>query len=167
MNFTLRMTRRFASKIVSDLGRPHEYAHERVGFLYCSTVRAGEDWIVFPTHFSPVPDDRYVDDPSVGATIDGSAIRAALQKALDTGLSCFHVHLHSRLFPGFGDLDLEEQEKLLPSFVATNGRVPHGALVLSEDGAEARAWLPRTSTPRFARRVAIVGTPLQLSRRAR
>src|SRR5882762_4524 len=124
MNFILRMTRRFAARIVSDLGRPHDYAHERVGFLYCSTTRAADDWIVFPSHYNPVGDDRYVDDPSVGASIDGTAIRAALQKALDTGLSCFHVHLHSLLFPGFGDLDLEEQEKLLPSFVATSGRVP-------------------------------------------
>jgi hypothetical protein len=167
MNFIMRMTQTFAAAIVNDLSREHRFAHERVGFLYGSAARSGEDWLVLPVQYAPVDDDFYLNVPRVGASIDSRAIRHALQKTLDTGLSCFHVHLHPAFAPGFGELDLNEQDKLVPSFVAVNSRVPHGAVVLFDDGAEARGWLPGELAPRFARRVAIVGAPLQLSRSAR
>ena len=167
MNFALHMARAFSERVDADLQRAHPFANERVGFLFGRSARAGVDeWLVFPSSYQPVPDELYIDEPLIGAKVNNVAVRNALQRALSSGESCFHVHLHSPLHPGFGDLDLREQDKLIPSFVALNGRVPHGALVMFESGCEARAWLPGAARPVLARRVAVVGFPLALSRRA-
>lgn len=118
MTCSVRMTRKFADVVVRDLRRQHPWAFERVGFLYCETAHVGDHWTMYPTHYDPVAEERYLHDESVGAAIDGAAVRRAIQRALDTRLGTLHVHLHSSLVPDFGKLDLDEQERLIPSFIA-------------------------------------------------
>src|SRR5438270_13963485 len=120
MTCSVRMTRKFADAVVADLRRQHPWAFERVGFLYCETTRVGDHWTMYPTYYDPVADERYLHDDSVGAAIDGAAVRRAMQRALDTRLGTLHVHLHSALVTDFGKLDVDEQERLIPSLIAVN-----------------------------------------------
>ena len=68
-----------------------------VGFLY-GQFAPSEQPLVVMTRYVPVPDDQYVVDDTVGARINGDAIRAAMQGVLDTGDGVFHTHLHE--WPG-------------------------------------------------------------------
>jgi len=120
--------------------------------------------MVYPISYLPVADDNYIEAPFVGATINSAAIRAALQATLDDKAACLHVHLHPSQLPRFSDLDLREQDRLIPSFCATNREAPHGALMLWGDaGGAARLWPPRGGPPLMAGRVAFVGYPTVLA----
>ena len=99
MNVRIRMTRRLYEQVRADLLRPHAFTAERVGFLFGRLSYAGPtDPIVLLTGYSPLDDDRYIDDPHSGARIDSQAIRDAMQGVLDRREGVFHVHMHD--FPG-------------------------------------------------------------------
>lgn len=161
---TLRISQRLAKTIEADLHRAHAFAFERVGFVFARWAATDIGVVVIPYDYMPVADEHYIDDDTVAATINGAAIRAALQKTLNDGAACLHVHAHSPLMPYFGSLDLREQEKLIPSFVSTVPNAPHGALLFHGDGLAARIW----ATGRLADvdRVVEVGFPIRVSRRS-
>src|SRR5580704_15369869 len=89
----IRLTRGLYDLMQTDLRRPHRFAGERVGFAYGRLANARSDWpLILLTKYFALDDERYLRDPSVGARIDGEAIRTAMQRALTRDEGCFHVH---------------------------------------------------------------------------
>jgi hypothetical protein len=118
MPITIHFPRGLYRKVLADLRRPHRHAAERIGFLY-GRLAPGEVPLVVMTRYVPVLDEQYMVDDTVGARINGDAIRAAMQGVLDTGDGVFHTHLHE--WPGtpsFSRADDEELPKLIPAFRA-------------------------------------------------
>jgi hypothetical protein len=163
---TLRIARRLFVEIEADLQRPHDFAGERLGFVLARWAQAGPELVVMPFKYVSIADENYIDDPGVGAKINSAAIRAALQATLDHGAACLHVHAHHSGMPFFGSLDLAEQERLMPSFLATVSDAPHGALLLHGTGALARLWVAGGGRPVYADRVTVVGFPMKFSWRS-
>jgi hypothetical protein len=152
------------AEIEADLHRPHAFAYERVGFVLARWAVTDQGTVAIPYDYLSIGDEHYLEDPYVGAKIDGAAIRAALQKTLSERAACLHVHAHTPSMSYFGGVDLQEQGKLIPSFVATLPGAPHGALLLYGRGAAARVW--RDGELVDVDRVVEVGFPLRVSRRA-
>ena len=70
----IRLLRSLYDAMLADLQRPHVFAFERVGFLYGRLANAHADPLVLMTGYVSLADDRYVDDPRVGARIDSQAM---------------------------------------------------------------------------------------------
>jgi hypothetical protein len=132
----------------SDLQRPHAFAHERVGFISAGLASMGHDLLVLARAYRAVPDEDYLNDPSVGAMMSREAIRQALEWALQNGHAMFHVHTHGgRGVPGFSGVDLREYRKFVPDFFKVTPQCAHGALVLSNDAARGQIWFGRRHEP--------------------
>jgi hypothetical protein len=161
---TVRINNTLFSEMVGDLRRPHEFAHERVGFMFChqSPLRSGN--LLLAYNYKPIRDDQYLEDRTVGARFDGSCIREAMQTSLTEGCSVFHVHLHEHEGqPRFSGVDTREMQQIMPCFVNLRPDRVHGALVLSLDSAFARVWgatLPPTG--RIPDRLSLVGSRMKL-----
>jgi hypothetical protein len=161
---TLRITDTLFAEMVGDLRRPHEFAHERVGFVFCrqSPLRSGN--LLLAYNYKPIRDDQYLEDCTVGARFDGSCIREAMQTALTEGCSVFHVHLHEHNGqPRFSGVDTREMQQVMPCFVNLRPDRLHGALILSRDSAFARVWgtaLPPTG--QIPDRLSLVGPRMKL-----
>jgi len=160
----IRLPRSLYDAMQADLRRPHPFAHERVGFLYGRLANAGTARpLILMTGYAPLDDDRYLNDPRVGARIDSAAIRSAMQGVIDRGEGVFHAHLHA--WPGspaFSLTDRAELPRLVSSF-QTVGRVhANGLFLLSDDEAYAEVWLPEQKAPLPASRINIVGFPMSL-----
>jgi hypothetical protein len=155
MPITIHLPRDLYQEVLADLRRPHAHAAERIGFLYGRL--APDEPLVVMTRYVPVPDDQYVVDDTVGARINGDAIRAAMQGVLDTGDGVFHTHLHE--WPGtpwFSRTDDAELPRLIPAFRAVGPTQATGLMLLSPDSAIADVWLPGTQGPERATRISIV-----------
>ena len=142
MSIIFRATETFLALVRSDLLRPHEFAHERVGFITVRAAQGSEHLVVLAQDYHPVSDADYLHDPSVGAMMGQEAIRKALEIALLNPVGIFHVHMH--VGPGrlwFSPIDLREQLKYVPDFFKVRPGMPHGALVLSPHSAAGRVWL--------------------------
>jgi len=148
----------------ADLRRPHPFAGERVGFLYCRLANAKADHlIILMTAYVPLADERYLPDPTVGARIDSAAIRSAMQGVIDRGEGVFHTHLHP--WPGrptFSLTDRTELPKLVSSFQTVGQSQAHGLFLLSDNEAYADVWLPGHKKPTAASRINLVGFPMSL-----
>jgi hypothetical protein len=108
------------------------------------------------SRYVPVPDEQYVVDETVGARINGDAIRSAMQGVLDTGDGVFHTHLHD--LPGtpwFSRTDDEELPRLIPAFRAVGPTQATGLFLLSSDLAIADVWLPGAQRAERATRIRI------------
>ena len=160
----LRIPGPLLERMRADLERPHPFAEERIGFLSVATGRGHDgEWILLASGYDAVPDGQYVDDPRAGARISGQAIRAALQRVLDTGRGVLHVHLHAHEgMPRFSWMDRQEQPRLVQSLRVVGGRVPHGMLVLSNDRANAWIWLPDAEGPVVPEMISFVQHPTTL-----
>jgi hypothetical protein len=159
---TIRLTRKLYEEMLTDLRRPHCHAAERVGFVYGKLVALTEP-LVLMARYCPVPDEHYIYDPTVGARIDGGAIRAAMQGVLDSGMGVFHTHLHEWPGrPGFSLTDTKELPKLVPAFQAVGRTQASGLFLLSTNSAIADVWLPGAQRPVRAAQISIVGYPFQL-----
>jgi hypothetical protein len=157
MPVTIHLPRGLYHEVLADLRRPHAHAAERIGFLYGRLV-PGDVPLVVMTRYGHVPDAQYVVDDTVGARINGDAIRAALQGVLDTGDGVFHTHLHE--WPGtpsFSRTDNEELPKLIPAFRAVGPSQATGLFLLSPNSAIAEVWLPGARGPERTDRILIVG----------
>lgn len=160
----LRIPRKLLETIHADLSRPHQFAAERVGFLFCRSSKSNGEWLALAVDYSPVADGDYIRDRRVGARINGSAIRKAMQRALDTDDGVFHVHRHEeRGSPWFSPVDLRGLEELLPSFVAVGASTVHGAVVLSRDDAS-MVWYASSASAPAAGLVSVIGYPLLVRR---
>jgi hypothetical protein len=160
MRATIRMPRGVYNEAIEHLLREHAFAVERVGFMYARVADAGASALLLVTSFEPVPDEEYVPDHGVGARIGGGAIRRAMQRALSTGDSVLHVHLHAHRGPtAFSRVDERELARLVPSFGRVSKNVPHGAVVFSRDHATALVW-GHDGHPVRTEAVAVVGFPV-------
>jgi hypothetical protein len=168
MHVTIRVPRGLIDEVRADLPRAHRFAAERVGFLFGRLGVAGDDQrLVLMTGYTPLGDDRYIDDHEAGARIDSQAIREAMQGVLDRGEGVFHVHLHEHPSrPRFSWMDGDELPRLIPSFQTVGPRLAHGLFLLSQDDYTAAVWLPGCDKPLVTPRVVVVGYPMQLSERS-
>ena len=87
----LRIPIRFYLECLSDLRRPHAFAHERIGFF---STRRGIGGAVVVTGYQPALDDEYVQAPGVGACLGTAAVRRIMQVILSDKVGLLHVHLH-------------------------------------------------------------------------
>lgn len=164
MRATLRLPRSLFNAMVTDLTRSHAVAYERVGFLQARFVRPTEGHaLLLPYAFHPVDDEHYVDSRAA-ACINATAIRSAMQRALDEQCAVLHVHLHEHAgAPGFSTVDLRTLRELTPSFHQVVEDVAHGGVVLSHDSARALVWMPGAERP-VSPVTNVVGFPLSLVR---
>ncbi|MFL5241564.1 MAG: hypothetical protein ACJ8FY_05605 [Gemmataceae bacterium] len=154
MPITIQLSRKLYKEMLTDLRRPHAHAAERVGFLYGRLAAS----VIVMTRYVPVFDEQYMRDLTVGARINGDAIRAAMQGVIDTGDGVFHTHLHE--WPGrpsFSPTDDDELPKLIPAFRAVGRDQASGLFLLSPDSAIANVWVPGASGPERAARISIIG----------
>jgi hypothetical protein len=151
-------------EIRTDLGRPHPFAAERVSFVSGVQVKTPPQQVtVLLRSYHPVNDDNYIQDKSVGARIDGVAIRRAMQIALDHNCSIFHVHEHwGKGIPGLSNTDKREIPRIVDSLVNVAPTMPHGILLLSADRFRAFLRLPHTSRLLSTVKVTVVGFPYSL-----
>jgi hypothetical protein len=156
MPITIQIPLGLYQGVLADLRRKHAHAAERIGFVYGRLVPGG-DSVVMMTRYMPIPDEQYVVDYTVGARINGDAIRAAMQGVLDSGYGVFHIHLHEWPgIPSFSRTDDAELPRLIPAFRAVGPTQATGLFLLSPDSAIADVWLPGASGPERATRISIV-----------
>ena len=131
---TFRLSSSLLSDARYDLRRPHAVAHERMGFFYCRAASLTNGMLILAEGYEPVAEENYVADRSVGARMNSAAIRAAMQRALTTRCSIFHVHLHDWLgTPTASSTDRREARKFVPDFFNVSPTMPHGTVILSGD----------------------------------
>jgi hypothetical protein len=131
----IRIPAEIYKAVFADLRRPHPFAAERVGFLSASYKRYQKnEAIITITEYHTVPDDHYIRDSSVGAKINGDAIRACMQRIINTKKGCFHVHLHEhRSRPSPSPTDQNGLPPLVQSFFNVNPKFANGFLIFSKD----------------------------------
>lgn len=157
MPIIIHLPRDLYQWVLTDLRRPHAHAGERIGFLY-GRLTQGVMSLIVMTRYVSISDDQYVVDDTVGARINGDAIRAAMQGVLDTGDGVFHIHLHECPgTPSFSRTDNEEMPKLIPALRAVEPGQAAGLFLLSPDSAVADVWLPGATGPDRATRISIIG----------
>jgi len=163
MKTQVRIARQLYNRIMADMGRPHSFAYERIGFC---RARIGNEKssnpIIFLTEYWSVPDDQYIADEYAGARINSEAIRNALQSSLSDDVGIFHIHMHD--FPGipsFSPMDRREIPRIVQSLTFTNPGVPHGMLVFGRDKAYAEVCMPNDIL-RPVDRITVVGHPTQV-----
>jgi hypothetical protein len=156
--------------IIKDLTRPHAFAEERVGFVFGRMGSlADEGKVILLSRYHSIPDDQYVNDPSVGARIDRKAITWAMQAvyfARQTHEGIFHVHLHD--LPGettMSAVDSLEIPRLLPGFQAAGRDAAHGIVVFSRNHGSAWVWLPGHREPIVADSLSVIGAPIGVFKR--
>jgi len=163
MSWTLRITEALVKRMRRDLQRRHEFAGERVGFLMTKigNQHSANMKLVLGVDYWPVPDDSYINDPSVGARYEASVHRGLMERAHAENLGMFHVHAHEHGgCPHFSGIDLDCIEKLVPSLRTVQPRQAHGALLFSHDDMAAACWLPEKQGPAGGGRVVVVGRPI-------
>lgn len=162
MSIHFKITRRLIEQIRIDIRRPHPFAAERVGFVFCRFGGTSCGTLLVLAHsYQPVSDRDYIDDVNYGAVINSDAFRKAMQMAYTHAVGLFHAHLHEHSGkPSPSHIDLQETNTFVPDFFHVRPRLPHGALVLSADSISGRTWLPRDRKPSIIDRFSIVGAPL-------
>jgi hypothetical protein len=167
MNIRFKITSALLTAVRIDLRRPHAFAHERVGFISAGLSAAHDELLILARAYRPVRDDDYLRDARVGAMMNAEAIRRARQWAMDDRAAIFHVHTHGgRGVPSFSGVDIAENAKFVPNFVAVAPYAVHGAIVLSDTAAFGQVWLDRNSPQRFVAAFSEVGIPIRSWRAA-
>jgi hypothetical protein len=165
MTIRLRIPRFLCERMRTDLVRPHAFAAERIGFARAVTGTISDGSLVLLKSYWPVPDDQYIDDRYVGARINATAIRIAMQDILSGG-GChglFHVHMHPRKGrTGMSKTDLAEIPKLIQSFRNVGLKAAHGLLILTPDHAFSLALLPDNDRLVQAGKITVVGYPTEI-----
>ena len=163
----IRLTRTLYNAIRQDIARSHSFASERIGFAFGKLGNRQSDRPLLLLHrYLAVPDDRYIDDPKVGARIDGEMITEVMQQVMNCRAQregVFHVHVHEHLGrPMLSRTDQNEIPLLIPSFQSVGRDAAHGLIVFSKDHGTARIWLPGEREPSNASRIVIAGVPLSI-----
>ena len=162
----LRIPRRIELEMRESLMRPHEFAAERVGFVFTKLSRSKSGrWFILVCGFESVPDDDYINDPNVGARINSAAIRRAMQRVLTTGEGALHVHVHEHNGPpGPSYTDQQELRPVMQSIRNASPDAVHGLLILSRDAAWAEVLVPGTLSFQAIKKITVVGFPMGLLR---
>jgi hypothetical protein len=163
MNIVLRIPDPLTGVILTDLRRPHAFAYERVGFVLCKQASVPSGLLLLAYKYMPIRDDQYIEDHTVGAKFDSSAIRNGMQAALSEAATVLHVHLHDHIGqPHMSRTDIHEMQALMPCFVNLCPERVHGALVFSADDAVAKVWgTPLPAEGSHVSKITSVGTSIR------
>lgn len=149
-------------EVLQDLERPHEHAHERVGFLFSREIELENCVLILITQYAPVSDDNYVKDGSVGAHINTMAIHESMQKVLTDNMGCFHVHLHSHTgTPSPSTTDKRGLPPVVGAFSNVNSEQTHGIIILSKDSIYVSCKVKGRKQFITPDLISIVGYPMQ------
>lgn len=167
LGLELRITRSLYEEVIADLGRPHQFAHERVGFLFGKYVeRDGLQSLVLLSRYMPVEDEHYIPSDEFEALIGSDPILATMQELRNRRGSkecAFHVHIHLHSGqPGLSRADRRGIPPLIPGFQRMSADGCHGLLILSEDHGLAWGWQPGASAPQIANSIVVAGAPLSI-----
>src|SRR5260370_33837501 len=78
MRIRLKITKGLLASIRADLGRPHPFAYERVGFVLAAAAQSASDVLGLAREHRPGADENYLPDSSVAAMRGPVAISKAL-----------------------------------------------------------------------------------------
>ena len=161
MKIQLRLTKDLYKGILADLARPHPYAAERVAFVFLkSGESANGNRVVLATEYMHVDDEHYIQDASVGASINGSAIRQVMQQILDTQQGALHVHMHNHGgVPRLSSVDRVALPKMAQDLRNIGAQFLNGFLLLSQDRAVSTIW-SEEGTPVEVENISVAGLPL-------
>lgn len=162
MKITVRIPASLIDRARNDLCRPHPTAAERVGFFHArNAFSASEGWFLYPHRYVEVRDSHYVLDRSVGARISGDAIREQTQASLDRQISVLHVHVHEHHgTPVPSPTDRRSYPPLLKSLRNAAPKIPHGALILSQDSIVGLALCPNSESAFPIDKIVAIGRPI-------
>jgi len=162
-NVIIRLPKNIHQEMIDDLRRQHKYAYERVGFLYSYTANIDKlTTVITCFKYEPVSDKNYIRDDSVGAKINSSAIREAMQMALTSKCGCFHVHLHD--FEGLPSPSRTDKglNAVVESIANVASGQAHGFLILSADGFYANIKMPNEKLFIQPTQFSVAGYPMQI-----
>src|SRR4051794_27423993 len=94
MKIEFKIRRDLLEHARSDLLRPHEFAHERIGYFQGKASRFPGGILICAFDYSSAEDGHYLNVPKVGAMLGPDGLRAAMQTAYDLQVGMFHTHLH-------------------------------------------------------------------------
>jgi len=161
MRATFKLKQDLLIEVHRDLSRPHAFAAERVAFMACRLAATPRGICILAKNYLPVDETHYEDDPTVGAMMGSSAIRAALEYAFNHKAAMFHIHRHDHHgAPRFSAVDEREAARFVPDFLKVAPGLVHGALVLSYDRIHGQWWNPTTRTFRSIDEYVTVGFPI-------
>lgn len=133
-NTKFRIPKYLHEKILLDLSRSHSYAYERVGFLFAKTIELSNMTLVIAIGYESVDDKNYIEDAKVGAKINSSAIRSAMQGTIEKDCGCFHVHLHNHYGkPSPSSTDIKSLPEIVNSLNNIAPKHKNGFFILSKD----------------------------------
>lgn len=155
-----RISNQLLQNIHDDLNLPHKFAAERVGFICCRQGKVdGDTTLLLAGDYRRVDDNDYINDPHVGAMINSAAIRKALQFSFNNHAAMFHVHRHEHKGkPMFSPIDMREYQQFIPDFFKVQPKLPHGAIVLSQDSAFGAVWHPGATQLQAINEIWAIGT---------
>jgi hypothetical protein len=164
MNIVMRIPKKLMEEIRQDLMRSHAFAAERVGFISCHKAILPDGILVLADGYYPVAENDYLQNQRVGAMIGADAIRKAMQKAYSEQCGMFHVHMHHhRGRPSFSSIDRKCNNTLIPDFFNASHNMPHGAVVLSLDGAHGQCWSSKNNASTIIKEISVIGVPTTFS----
>lgn len=168
MRIAFRIRRAMFDAVREDLARPHSFASERVGFVYCRFGRTmGGGLLILAHDYAAVGDADYIDDPSYGALLGPVPFRQALERTLGDAFGIFHIHDHPhRGVARPSSIDLAESARFVPDFFHVRDRLPHGALITSRDTLSGMVWMAERASPLTISEISIVGAPMTVERRS-
>lgn len=167
MNVAIKMTGRLYDEIRHDLERPHPFAFERVGFVFGKIGTAADGGrLVLLTRYHSIPDDQYIDDPTVGARIGPDAMTWAMQAVYHgrpTREGIFHIHLHGCLGETcMSRTDAREVPPMIPGFQSVGGEAAHGIMILSHDHGSGWVCLPGSKDLMPCSSMSVIGMPIRV-----
>jgi hypothetical protein len=165
MKVIIKLTGLLYGEILRDIARPHPFAGERVGFVSGREGALQDDGkLILLNRYHSIPDDHYIDDPTVGARI-GSEAMASAMNAVYRGQACregvYHIHVHAMNGEtGMSRTDRIEIPRLIPGLQSVSGAATHGIIILSLNHGSGWAWLPGSREPVCADSINIIGAPV-------
>ncbi|MDQ5936896.1 MAG: hypothetical protein QG574_4236 [Cyanobacteriota bacterium erpe_2018_sw_21hr_WHONDRS-SW48-000092_B_bin.40] len=143
----IRLPTDLYAHIVEDLQKPHEFALERVGFVFGKFDELTSDKSVVLLHqYTAVADDDYIENDNYAAAINSESIVKAMQvvrvKRAEPGC-VFHIHTHEHKGrPSFSRQDQQGLPPLIPGFLRSAPKGVHGLILLSHNNGIAQVWRP-------------------------
>lgn len=164
LNIVIRIPAGIHKQMLMDLRRSHAFAHERVGFLFTKATQVSSTMVIVTCYeYQPIDDQHYIRDKSVGAKVNSTAIRNAMQIILDESCGCFHVHLHDhtgRTSPS--GTDQRSLPPVVQGFSNANNEQAHGILILSSDSFYGSVKYKNEQSFISPQLVSVIGYPMKL-----
>lgn len=162
MKVHFKITDALFQRVLTDLRRPHSFAFERVGFITCRIGGTSDGVVLIARGFNSVASEHYVENPAIGAEINGDAVRLALQHAYARPDVMMFVHEHSHAGPTWPSrVDAQCWNAMMPNFWNVRPELPHGAIIFTHDHGMGQLWVPGQTAPVLIDRFSIIGSTLR------